>query len=127
MNLNQAKKIFYFTDNVDKFDNNITNKENIIEVNNPTQFDWVKEIIINNNADLITHKTGNQNFLNCFRIDDLNSPKFVDLTRVGGSILTTDDLGEFGDLPYSLIAIDTATAPGMGVADYTFVKCCILD
>lgn len=122
-----GKKIFYFTDNVDKFDNNITNKENIIEVNNPTQFDWVKEIIINNNADLITHKTGNQNFLNCFRIDDLSSPGFVDLTRVGGSILTTDDLGEFGDLPYSLIAIDTAIALDMGVADYTFVKCCILD
>lgn len=76
------KRKFYFTDDVNKFSDNTTNKENVIEVDSNLE-DWVKEIAIGNKANLITNKVGNQNFINCYRQD--NTTTSIHTTLVGGS------------------------------------------
>lgn len=110
------KRKFYFTDDVNKFSDNITNKENVIEVDSDLE-GWAKEIVIGNKADLITNKVGNQNFINCYRED--NTTTSIHTTLVGGSA-ERDSYCGLAHL-YCPAEVDS------DYSDVTFAKCCILD
>lgn len=79
------KRKFYFTDDVNKFSNDISNKENVIEVASNLN-DWAKEIAIGNKAGLITNKVGNQNFMECYKWDVTDIS--IHTTFVGGTAWT---------------------------------------
>ena len=75
------KRKFYFTDDINKFGNDINNKEHVIEIDSGLT-GWAKEIAIGDKADLITNKVGNSNFLNCYRWDSIDGS--IHVTFVGG-------------------------------------------
>lgn len=110
------KRKFYFTDDATKFSNDISNKENVVEVN-PDSINWAKEIIIGNNANLITSKNGNQNFLNCYKWD--NKETGLHVTLIGGATWNGEQCGLASMSCHYTIPIKQSFI--------SFVKCCILD
>ena len=53
---NKQKSIWYYTDNVTKFSNDITNKEHQIESISNKQTNWLQEVRINNKGDIVPIK-----------------------------------------------------------------------
>lgn len=63
----KQKRIWYYTDDVSKFSNDITNKEHRIEGLGNVDRDWLQEVRINNKGDIIPSKiTNNVNYKNSF-------------------------------------------------------------
>ena len=111
------KRKFYYTDDVAKFSNDISNKEHIIEVNSSLS-GWAKEITIGSNADLITNQvTNNSNYMNSYRYDDTDT--FIHSTFVGGSASHGSDCG-LVCLACNLGVVDVGSLIG-------FAKCHIID
>ena len=61
-NNNRTKRIWYYTDDATKFDNNIANKEHQIDGIFDVIGNWLKEIRINNKGDIVGIKTSNNNY-----------------------------------------------------------------
>lgn len=60
---NKQKRIWYYTDDVSKFSNDITNKEHQIEGLNNLTSNWLQEVIINNKGDIVPSKiSSNYNY-----------------------------------------------------------------
>lgn len=57
----KQKRIWYYTDDVTKFDNNIDNKEHQIEGLDAVNDNWLQEVKINNKGDIIPNKIVNNN------------------------------------------------------------------
>lgn len=110
------KRKFYFTDNPNNFSNDINNKEHIIEINSILN-DWVKEIAIGNNADLIANKTGSPNYTNCAGWDNTNTS--VHMTLVGGNAASSEWCG--------LASPHCRSDVGFASSYFTFAKCYILN
>lgn len=111
------KRKFYFTDNPNNFSNDINNKEHIIEIN-PNLNGWAKEIVIGNNADLITNKVSNTtNYINCYRLDNTNTN--VHTTFVGGNAAHGAHCG--------LAYLNCNDGVGLAYSDVAFAKCFILN
>lgn len=112
---NTSKRNFYFTDDINKFSNNITNKENVIKV--IFNSGWIKEIAIGNKAGLIINKIGNQNFTNCYAWNNTNTN--INTTVVGG---TVDDGSHCG-----LASLSCGNVVDRALSSFTFAKCYILE
>lgn len=110
------RRRFYFTNNPNNFSNDTSNKEIIIDID-AVGNGWAKEIAIGNNADLITNKVGNQNFLNCYKWD--NNIAGIHTTFVGGY----SNYGEYCGLAW-LHTLDSVAGKSKIM---TFNKCCILN
>ena len=111
------KRKFYYTDDVAKFSNDISNKEHIIEVNSSLS-GWAKEITIGSNADLITNQvTNNSNYMNSYRYD--NTDTFIHSTFVCGSAAYGSSCG--------LVCLDCGSVVGRAGSGIGFAKCHIID
>lgn len=63
----KQKRIWYYTDDVSKFSNDIANKEHQIEGLGNVKENWLQEVRINNKGDIIPSKiTNNVNYKNSF-------------------------------------------------------------
>ena len=81
---NKLKRIWYYTDDVSKFNNDITNKEHQIESITSNE-SWLKEVRINNKGDIIPSKVDNNvNYKNSYNWN--YSGGDIHMTLVGGSI-----------------------------------------
>lgn len=110
------KRKFYFTDNPNNFSNDISNKEHVIE-RNSSLGDWIKEITIGNNADLIPNKVATSNYTNCYIYD--NTEASVHTTFAGGRAALRSVC--------SLASLGCHLTVNFGSVDFAFVKCCILN
>ena len=64
---NKQKRIWYYTDDVSKFSNNITNKEHQIEGLGNINESWLQEVRINNKGDIVPSKiVNNTNYKNSY-------------------------------------------------------------
>lgn len=67
MILLNKKRIWYYTDDVSKFSNDIANKEHQIEGLGDVSSDWLQEVRINNKGDIVPSKiSGNTNYKNSY-------------------------------------------------------------
>lgn len=114
----KQKRIWYYTDDVSKFDNNIDNKEHQIEGFSDGDVNWLQEIRINNKGDIVPSKiTNNIAHKNSYYWDDINGT--ICLTLAGGN---TDSDSACGLLSFNtLFDINTIGS------DTGFVKVTILD
>jgi hypothetical protein len=110
------RRRFYFTNNPNNFSNDTSNKEIIIDIDTVGS-GWAKEIAVGNNADLITNKVGNKNFLNCYKWD--NNMGSIHTTFVGGSSHYGENCG--------LAWLHTSDNAISHFWSMTFNKCCILN
>lgn len=79
----KQKRIWYYTDDVSKFSNNITNKEHQIEGVGNIIENWLKEVRINNKGDIIpSNIVNNANYKNSYNwnINNIN----INTTFSGG-------------------------------------------
>lgn len=81
----KQKRIWYYTDDVSKFSDDITNKEHQIEGQGDVFKDWLKEVRINNKGDIVPSKTGrNKGYKNSYYWD--NGYTSINTTFVAGSV-----------------------------------------
>lgn len=114
----KQKRIWYYTDDVSKFDNNIDNKEHQIEGFSDGDVNWLQEIRINNKGDIVPSKiTNNIAYKNSYYWDDINGT--ICLTLAGGN---TDSDSACGLLSFNTL-FDISTIS----SDTGFVKVTILD
>lgn len=114
----KQKRIWYYTDDVSKFDNNIDNKEHQIEGFSDGDVNWLQEIRINNKGDIVPSKiTNNIAHKNSYYWDDINGT--ICLTLAGGN---TDSDSACGLLSFNTL-FDISTIG----SDIGFVKVTILD
>lgn len=114
----KQKRIWYYTDDVSKFDNNIDNKEHQIEGFGDGDVNWLQEIRINNKGDIVPSKiTNNIAHKNSYYWDDINGT--ICLTLAGGN---TDSDSACGLLSFNTL-FDISTIG----SDIGFVKVTILD
>lgn len=114
----KQKRIWYYTDDVSKFSNDITNKEHQIEGLGNVNENWLQEVRINNKGDIVPSKIGhNTNYKNSYHWNYTES-----------SIHTTSAGGRFSDNSRCgllfLFAYFNADRAG---SDFGFVKVTILD
>lgn len=114
----KQKRIWYYTDDVSKFSNDITNKEHQIEGLSNSNGNWLQEVRINNKGDIIPIKiVNNSNYKNSY-LWEYNDNK-IHATFVGGDIIN--------DYKSGLLCFTTYD----GTDDYRssrgFVKVTILD
>lgn len=63
----KQKRIWYYTDDISKFDNNIDNKEHQIEAFAIADNNWLQEVKINNKGDIVPIRiSSNKNYKNSF-------------------------------------------------------------
>lgn len=113
----KQKRIWYYTDDISKFDNNIDNKEHQIEGLEAESDNWLQEIRINNKGDIVPNKIcNNASYKNSYYFGD----ETIDIctTLVGGSI---------GDPTDNLLTINTSFDFNVGGSEIGFVKVTILD
>lgn len=114
----KQKRIWYYTDDVSKFDNNIDNKEHQIEGFGDGDTNWLQEIRINNKGDIVPSKiTNNIAHKNSYYWDDINDT--ICLTLAGGN---TDSDSACGLLSFNTLFDISTTGSDTG-----FVKVTILD
>lgn len=114
----KQKRIWYYTDDVSKFNNNIDNKEHQIEGFGDGDVNWLQEIRINNKGDIVPSKiTNNIAHKNSYYWDDINGT--ICLTLAGGN---TDSDSACGLLSFNTL-FDISTIG----SDTGFVKVTILD
>ncbi len=79
----KQKRIWYYTDDVSKFSNDIANKEHQIEILNDVAENWLQEVRINNKGDIVPSKTVNDiNYKNSYHWNYTNGS--IHITFVGG-------------------------------------------
>ena len=79
----KQKRIWYYTDDVSKFNNDITNKEHQIEGLGNVNENWLQEVRINNKGDIVPSKiSGNANYKNSYNWNYTDSS--IHTTFAGG-------------------------------------------
>lgn len=70
----KQKRIWYYTDDVSKFSNDIANKEHQIEGLGNVSGNWLQEVRINNKGDIIPSKIANNiNYKNSYHLNNTDS------------------------------------------------------
>ena len=114
----KQKRIWYYTDDVSKFSNDITNKEHQIEGLGNVSENWLQEVRINNKGDIVPSKiVNNVNYKNSYHWNNTDSSIHTIFT--GGKA----DVGSRCGLLY-IYARDSASFAWYNVG---FVKVTILD
>lgn len=114
----KQKRIWYYTDDVSKFSNDITNKEHQIEGFGDVIADWLQEVRINNKGDIVPSKiSGNVNYKNSYHWNNTDSN--IHTTFAGGR-------SDFGS-PCGLLCLLTGDGPGRAWSYLGFAKVTILD
>lgn len=114
----KQKRIWYYTDDVSKFDNNIDNKEHQIEGLSSTNENWLQEIRINDKGDIVPSKITNYtSYKNSYNWDTAYTD--ICINALGGSIYTISQHG--------LFSINSDNNPDDFGSDFGFVKVTILD
>ena len=114
----KQKRIWYYTDDVSKFSDDITNKEHQIEGIGYITENWLQEVRINNKGDIIPSKiTNNTNYKNSYHWG--YSGRSINTTFAGGYI----SRGSYCGLLYLVTSNDT----GWTKSYYGFAKVTILD
>ena len=79
----KQKRIWYYTDDVSKFSNDITNKEHQIEGLGNVHQNWLQEVRINNKGDIVPSKiVNNVNYKNSYHWNNTNT--YIHTTFAGG-------------------------------------------
>ena len=114
----KQKRIWYYTDDVSKFSNDIANKEHQIEgLGNVTE-NWLQEVRINNKGDIIPSKIANNvNYKNSYHWNSTSSD--IHTILAGGAASSGSICGLL-----SIFARDDADTTGSHLG---FVKVTILD
>lgn len=117
----KQKKIWYYTDDVSKFSNDIDNKEHQIEGLGNVNGDWLQEVRINNKGDIVPSKiVSNVNYKNSYHWNyyyDKNNN--INTTFVGGRSFSSSHRG--------LLCLDAHLSIGMAGPSNGFAKVTILD
>ena len=114
----KQKRIWYYTDDITKFSNDITNKEHQIEGLSNGASDWLQEIRINNKGDIVVSKISyNTNYKNSYYWD--NKDNSIYTTFAGGRAAESSRCG----LLFLLTRLDS----GYAWFDLGFAKVTILD
>lgn len=114
----KLKRIWYYTDDITKFDSDIDNKEHQIEGVDILGEHWLQEVKINSKGDIIPIKLNNSNiYKNSYHWNCDNTT--INTNSVGGRIGNDDKCGLFCSS-----ACDTIRSYGY---DSGFVKVTILD
>lgn len=115
----KQKRIWYYTDEVSKFSNDITNKEHQIEGLGNGESGWLQEVRINNKGDIVPSKiVNNSNYKNSYYWDRITNDIHTIFT--GGRVASN---ASHCGLLY-LAADNNADRAGFGNG---FVKVTILD
>ncbi len=114
---NGTNRIFYITEDTNKFSNDISNKEIQIKGLGTGNSSWLKEVTINKTGDIIPSKLYNSS----------NYKSSYCLNNTSTSILTTLAGGNFGDgSRCGLLWLDCHYDVGYAYSSCAFAKCFIL-
>lgn len=114
----KQKRIWYYTDDFTKFDNDITDKEYQIEGLINKASNWLQEVRINNKGDIIPIKLNNSiNYKNSNHHNDISGN--INTNAVGGSSQNYNKCG--------LFCSDVSNTIDTSWYDIGFVKVTILD
>ena len=114
----KQKRIWYYTDDISKFSNDIANKEHQIEgLGNVTE-SWLQEVRINNKGDIIPSKIANNvNYKNSYHWNYTDSS--IHTTFAGGEAVRGSRCG--------LLYLSASRGAGAAWSDYGFTKVTILN
>lgn len=114
----KQKRIWYYTDDVSKFSNDITNKEHQIEGLGDVNENWLQEVKINNKGDIIPSKiVNNSNYKNSYHWNYTNSS--INATFAGGWAADGSRCG--------LVCLLARHGAGSAGSPHGFAKVTILD
>lgn len=114
----KQKRIWYYTDDVSKFSNDITDKEHQIEDLGNVNENWLQEVRINNKGDIVPSKIANNtNYKNSYYWNNKNSNIYT--TFAGGLAVDGSRCG--------LLALYTNISTGISWQYGGFAKVTILD
>lgn len=114
----KQKRIWYYTDDVSKFSNDITNKEHQIEGLGNVDENWLQEVRINNKGDIVPSKIAyNVNYKNSYYWSYKNNG--INTTFAGGWTARDSCCG--------LLSFYSYHNAGVIWTFYGFVKVTILD
>lgn len=114
----KQKRIWYYTDDITKFSNDITNKEHQIEGLGNVDENWLREVRINNKGDIVPSKiVNNVNYKNSYHWSYTDSS--INTTFAGGWSSTGSSCG--------LLCLHAYFGAGDAWSRYGFAKVTILD
>lgn len=114
----KQKRIWYYTDDVSKFSNDINNKEHQIEGLGNVNEAWLQEVRINNKGYIVPSKiSNNTNYKNSYHWNYTDSS--IHTTFAGGEATSSSRCG--------LLCLDTRFGAGGALATIGFAKVTILD
>ena len=114
----KQKRIWYYTDDVSKFDNNINNKEHQIEGLGDIDEDWLREVRINNKGDIVPSMLSyDESYKNDYHWNYSDSK--IHTTFAGGN--------NDGNAGYGLLTIKASKNDDYFAYNAGFVKVTILD
>lgn len=114
----KQKRIWYYTDDITKFSNDITNKEHQIEGLDNVNVNWLQEVRTNNKGDIIPSKiVNNANYKNSYYWDYPNN--YINTTFASGGAGFVSNCG--------LLSLVTYLSVGDTRFDHGFAKVTILD
>lgn len=114
----KQKRIWYYTDDVYKFSNDITNKEHQIEGLGNVNENWLQEVRINNKGDIVPSKIiNNTNYKNSYHWN--YTDKTIHTTFAGGEAAGGSRCG--------LLCLRAGGGAGYAGSRYGFAKVTILD
>lgn len=114
----KQKRIWYYTDDITKFSNDITNKEHQIEGLGKVNESWLQEVRINNKGDIVPSKIiNNVNYKNSYHWNYTNSS--IHTTFASGRAANGSRCG--------LLYLDATVGAGLAGSTFGFAKVTILD
>lgn len=114
----KQKRIWYYTDDVSKFSNDITNKEHQIEGLGNVNETWLQEVRINNKGDIVPSKiVNNTNYKNSYHWNYTESS--IHTTFAGGRAASGSRCG--------LLCLDADNGASCARSNTGFAKVTILD
>lgn len=114
----KQKRIWYYTDDITKFDNNIYSKEHQIEGLGNVNENWLQEIKVNNKGDIVPSKISSYtSYKNSYHWNYIDQSMHT--TSAGGRAGKGSQLG--------LLCLTAGGAVGYAGAAYGFAKMTILD
>lgn len=114
----KQKRIWYYTDDVSKFNDNITNKEHQIEGFEAATESWLREVRINNKGDIVPSKIGNYStYKNSYYWNNVNNN--VNIAISGGAANNNEKC--------NILSLSTYYNINYGEYRFGFVKVTILD
>lgn len=114
----KQKRIWYYTDDVSKFSNDITNKEHQIEGLGNVNESWLQEVRINNKGDIVPSKiVNNGNYKNSYHWNYTASD--IHTTFAGGWAASSSHCG--------LLSLFAYHGAGVALSSFGFAKVTILD